>query len=415
MGRGGRHRRLSPALFLLALSLPASAPAAAPPAPRFVASWGQALAEDVADPALITDTTLRMQLRLSLGGTAIRLRLSNQYGHTALRLGEARIAWPAAPAAQAGAAQPAPGGAIQPATSVQLRFHGAPSLFLAPGASSWSDPIPFAAPGGSVLSVSLFIASADQTTRHTAGFATIYAAPGNQTAAATLDGAITRTDRPFLEAIDVAASGDAGAVVALGDSITDGFGTQVDADQRWPDALAAALAARGMALGVINVGIGGNTVIKPSGYGPTALERLERDVLARSSVRAVVLLEGINDCLGTSNATETASSVISADRTIAARAHAAGLKIYGATLTPIGGTIFGGGSSEQARQIINAFLRHTNIFDGLIDTDAALRDPAHPIQMAAAFDSGDHIHPGPKGMAAIAAGTAAVLAPASAR
>jgi lysophospholipase L1-like esterase len=249
-------------------------------------------------------------------------------------------------------------------------------------------------------------------TSHPGSRATSYLVHGDRTAATDLPDA-RRVDHWFqLSGVDVATRGQ--AVVALGDSITDGHGATTNGDDRWPDVLAGRLhaSARARNVGVLNLGIGGNRVLL-DGLGPNALARFDRDVLAQSGVRTVVLLEGIND-IGTLTREAPAApeahaalvrNVTAAYRQIVTRAHAHGLRVLGATLTPFAGSDYyhPGPASEVDRQAINAWIRTRGHFDGVVDFDKAVRDPADPQRMAARYDSGDHLHPSPAGYRAMAA------------
>jgi lysophospholipase L1-like esterase len=269
------------------------------------------------------------------------------------------------------------------------------------------------------------------TTIHGSAFQTNYVSlPGNFTGAATLPTERTITSWPFLTEVDVEAPGSA-AIVALGDSITDGSNTTLDTNRRWPDLLAlrlqttrdlasapngvASLLAPNARLSVINRGIGGNRLLRDPGeqplFGRAALTRFDRDVLATAGVRTMIVLIGINDIghpgTGTIPASEavTAQDLIAGYRQLIARAHAKGIAVYGATLTPFEGTVFPGyytPEKEQVRQAVNNWIRSGDEFDGVIDFERAVRDPAHPTRMLPAYDSGDHLHPNDLGMQAMA-------------
>lgn len=201
-----------------------------------------------------------------------------------------------------------------------------------------------------------------------------------------------------------AASRYAGTVVTLGDSLTDGFNSTANANLRWPDDLARRLnAVHGRTLAVVNAGLVGNLLRKPvpadPQYGVPALDRLDRDVFSQPGVRDVILLEGVNDLAYGA----TASEIISADKQIIARAHARGLRIFAATLTPFGGAIFDSGPSyERTRDAVNKWIVTSHAFDGVIDFASALASPANPRALRPAFDSGDHSHPSDAGYQAMA-------------
>jgi lysophospholipase L1-like esterase len=285
-----------------------------------------------------------------------------------------------------------------------------------------SDPVDLAVPAQSDLAVSLHLPGETQaTTVHGNAFQTSYVSePGNFTAAAAFPARGKITSWPFLTEVDVKAAG-AVAIVALGDSITDGSNTTVDTNRRWPDVLARRLqASQDGALapprfGIVNRGIGGNRLLRDPGewppFGRAVLARFDRDVLATAGVRHVVLLIGINDIghpgTGAMPAAEgpTAQDLIAGYRQVIARARTHGIAIHGATLTPFEGTVFPGYYTvpkEAVRQAVNKWMRESGEFDSVIDFDRALRDPAQPARLLPGYDSGDHLHPNDAGMAALA-------------
>jgi lysophospholipase L1-like esterase len=282
------------------------------------------------------------------------------------------------------------------------------------GASYLSDPVAMAAVPLAVLAVSLHLPEApDRQTGHPGSRSTSYLVHGDQSAAADLANAQKVEHWYQLAGIEVEAPAAAGAVVTLGDSITDGHGATTNGNDRWPDRLAERLqatpATRG--LSVLNQGIGGNRLLL-DGLGPNALARFDRDVLAQPGVRTVVLLEGVND-LGTFTRDAPASpeghaalvaQLIGAYRQIVERAHAQGVKVIGATILPYGGNSYyhPDAANEADRQAINRWIREPGHFDGVVDFDRVTRDPAHPDHLRPDFDSGDHLHPSPKGYKAMA-------------
>ncbi|MEN3277847.1 MAG: hypothetical protein V7631_3637 [Massilia sp.] len=411
------------ALALSSLSLPFAPVHAQPgsrdPSQQWVGTWGTAPAGPplAAQTQTFNDQTLRLVVHTSIGGTQVRIRVSNEHGTTPLRIGAANIARRAA------------GSEIVAGTDRVLTFSGSPSITIPAGAPVLSDPVDLDVPALSDLAVSLYLPGQVQaTTIHGSAFQTNYVSlPGNFTGAATLPTQRTITSWPFLTEVDVSAPG-AGAIVALGDSITDGAVTTIDANRRWPDLLALrlqttrdqagaspALRALNSRLGVVNRGIGGNRLLRDPGeqplFGRAALARFDRDVLATAGVRHLIVLIGINDIghpgTGTIPATEavTAQDLIAGYRQLIARAHAKGIPVYGATLTPFEGTVFPGyhtPEKEAVRQAVNNWIRSSDEFDAVIDFDRALRDPARPTRMLPAYDSGDHLHPNDLGMQAMA-------------
>jgi len=426
------RRSLLGAVLLAAASLslpqlPAIAQSSPWSAEQWVGTWGTAPAGPplAAQTQTFSNQTLRLIAHTTIGGSRVRIRISNEFGTTPLRIGEAHVAL-----RQGGAN-------IVAGSDRALTFSGNPSIVIPPGAPVLSDPVDLDVPALSDLAVSLHLPETVQAnTIHGSAFQTNYVSlPGNFTGAATLPTDRTITSWPFLTEVDVSAPGSA-AIVALGDSITDGAVTTTDANRRWPDLLAlrlqttrdlatgankqgqaglAALNGLNTRLSVINRGIGGNRLLRDPGeqplFGRAALARFDRDVLATAGVRYLVVLIGINDIghpgTGTIPASEapTVPDLIAGYRQLIARAHAKGIAIYGATLTPFEGTVFPGyytPEKEQVRQAVNNWIRSGDEFDGVIDFERAVRDPAHPTRMLPAYDSGDHLHPNDLGMQAMA-------------
>jgi lysophospholipase L1-like esterase len=350
--------------------------------------------------------TIRQVVRLSAGGAQVRVRLTNEYGSAPLEVGAASIALSSAEGAPAGEAIP-------------LTFSGRPGITIAAGAPAYSDPVDLPAQALQSLSISVYFPEATgPCTCHLTGVQTAYvSAPGDFTAAA-FEPASTLTQRAFLGGVQVRVEGEAETIVALGDSITDGIGATLDGDDRWPDVLAERLAARGGAVvfSVSNQGISGNRLLSggPGPFGESILARLDRDVLSVPGVEHVVLLIGVNDLglgfarggpfAGTLPRTEVSEETMLAGyRQVIARAHMRGLKIYGATILPYNGTGTWTEEGEALRQTINAWIREGGEFDGVIDFDAAVRDPADPSRIADGLHAGDFLHGSPAGYAAMAA------------
>ncbi|XYJ11895.1 SGNH/GDSL hydrolase family protein [Telluria sp. B2] len=423
--RSPRRLLAAGTLALASLALPLSAHADKglwDTSQQWVGTWGTAPAGPPlpAQTQTFTDQTLRLIVHTSIGGSQVRIRVSNELGTTPLRIGAAHIALRQA------------GSDIVPGTDRVLTFSGATSITVPAGAPVLSDPVDLNVPALGDLAVSLYLPGEVQaTTIHGSAFQTNYVSlPGNFTGAATLPTQRTITSWPFLTEVDVSAPG-AGAIVALGDSITDGAVTTIDANRRWPDLLALrlqttrdqagsnaaspALRALNSRLGVVNRGIGGNRLLRDPGeqplFGRAALARFDRDVLATAGVRHLIVLIGINDIghpgTGTIPVTEavTPQDLIAGYRQLIARAHAKGIPVYGATLTPFEGTVFPGyytPEKEAVRQAVNNWIRSSDEFDAVIDFDRAVRDPSHPTRMLPAYDSGDHLHPNDLGMQAMA-------------
>lgn len=383
------------AAAMMSVAVPAAAQDTAAP-PHWVGSWGAAPA--FPNGPEVTNQTIRQVVRLSLGGRAVRLRVSNEMGTSPLVIGAAHLARPGQ----------APG-SIDPASDHAVTFGGRPSITIPPGAPAISDPVAIDVKALDDLSISLFVPrDTGPAATHPLGRATAYLADGgDRTAAAALPGAATSVARFFISGVEVDAPG-ASAVVTLGDSITDGYGSTLDANHRWPDVLAERLAAAQAPMGVVDAGISGNRVLHdlPEAlFGPAAIARFDRDVLAVPGVRTVILMESINDIGHPGSAALADQKVSAADittglRQIADRAHAHGLRILGATLTPYAGTVFPGyftAEGEAERQAVNRWIREGGAFDGVIDFDAVMRDPARPDHIAAEYDFGDHLHPNDAG------------------
>ncbi len=387
----------------LGLSLAATQTAAAktaPPAPHWVGTWATADMEraNTKGDFLAADTTFREIVHVSLGGPLVRVELSNEFGTEPLTISAAHIAL-------AGAA-----GDIALPSANGLLFGGHESVVIPAGAIVVSDPVKLALPAFADLAVSLFVPAQKMThlTFHGAAYQTNYIAAGNQVGLKSLTEPKKLTSWYFLKAVDVEAPAEAAAVVAFGDSITDGTASTGDMNQRWPDFLARRLAAdkKTANLGVLNVGIGGNRVLH-DGTGPNALARFDADVLAQSGVKYVIVLESINDIGHAYDPTNpydvvTAEDLIQGFTQMVERAHMHGIEVFGATCTPYVGAKYASPAGEAVRTAVNTWIRTGKVFDGVIDFDKATLDPANPTAFAAAYDHGDHLHPNDAGMKAMA-------------
>ncbi len=333
-------------------------------------------------------STLRQVIHISVGGPTVRVRFSNTFGTTPLAITSAHIA------------RSRGRSAIDLTSDRPLTFAGADSVRIAPGAMAISDRLEYDVPALSDLAVTMQIGAAPaDVTGHPGSRTTSFLQAGQWISSAELPDAATTDHWYVIAGLDVVADG--AAVVTLGNSITDGRGSGTDRNDRWPDNLAGRLQSdpRTRHVAVLNAGIGGNTVIA-GGLGPTALSRLERDVLSQSGARWVILLEGVNDIGGArepGSAALVARSLPVAYRTIIDRVHARGLRIFGATIPPFGGSHYDGPEREAARQSVNQWIRDTGAFDAVIDFDAALRDPAAPSRLLPWADTGDHLHPNEAG------------------
>jgi lysophospholipase L1-like esterase len=399
MGWRALQRRSGVLAATIALGALAGAAGAAPKS-AWVGSW--ATSEQIPEPrnALapedLHDATLRQLVRLSLGGERIRVRVSNAFGAAPLKLASAHVARPVA----AGSA------AIEPATDRALTFDGRPDVIIPAGAEYLSDPIDFPVAPLSRLAISIRYDDApDQQTSHPGSRTTSFLVHGDKVSAPDLPDAKKIDHWWQIAGVDVEAPQGAGAVVTLGDSITDGRGSDTNGDDRWPDILANRLAAGHVRVGVLNKGIGGNRVLN-DGLGPNALARFDRDVLAPPGVRWFIVLEGVNDIGTLGNVPQAehdrlVARVTGAFQQMIDRAHARGVKAIGATIMPYGGSNYAS-APDADRQAINAWIRAPGHFDAVVDFDATARDPAHPEQLLPAYDTGDHLHLSPAGYRAIA-------------
>lgn len=353
-------------------------------------------------PVRLKDRTLRQVARIGIGGRAVRIRLSNDYGRSAVRIAAARLA------------RSTGGMAIDAASDRALTFAGAAEGTILPGASLLSDPVDITVAAGEDLAVSLHFAEVIEVeTFHWDGKAVSRLVDGLHVSDADLPAGEALTQRLFLSDILVDAPDAKGTVVVLGDSITDGAGATLGADTRWPDFLSARAAPLGIA--VVNAGISGARLLSDR-MGTNALARLDRDVLAQPEIRALILMLGINDIAwpGTPFAPGeppmTFERLTAGYRQIAARARAKGVRIIGATLTPFSGALPGtpleatyhSVVKDLLRQRINDWIRTSRTFDAVIDFDRLLADPADPTRLLPAYDSGDRLHPGDAGNKAMA-------------
>jgi lysophospholipase L1-like esterase len=348
----------------------------------------------------LKDQTVRNIVFLSAGGNELRVRVSNAFGAQPLQVGAASVG-----VQERGAAT------VQGSLR-KVHFSGRTSILVPAGGEALSDPVRLHVAALQRLAVNVYLpAATGPATQHNNSRETNYLASGNQTSS-TRGAAFTAKIGcwMFASGVDVRPDRDVrGTVVALGDSITDGDQSSIDADQRYPDHLARRLqAVHGPTLSVSNAGIGGNELLRnrvPELFGVSAPARLPRDVLTQAGAREVILLEGIND-IGAESA--TAEQLIQADQLIIAQVHAAGLRIYGATLVPFAGSNaqyggnYGTPAGERERQALNHWIRTSGAFDAVFDFDRALRDPGDPTRLLPAYDSGDHLHPSDAGYRAMA-------------
>ncbi|MFC3574576.1 SGNH/GDSL hydrolase family protein [Streptomyces yaanensis] len=361
--------------------------------PRWTATWEAAPSGTA--PAL-PGASIRNVVHTSVGGSAARIRVSNRLGTGPLRLDAVTVALRRPHAPTTPDAVP---GSLRTAT-----FAGDTCVTVPAGQDRVSDPVRLRVPADADLLVSVHTPDdSGPATYHRTALQTNFLARNGNRAADTNGAAYTRTASHwyYVTGVDVLRPAAAGSIVAFGDSLTDGTGSSYGANHRWPDRLSERLRALPASRrpGVLNAGISGNRLLL-DGTGPSALARLDADVLSRAGVRTVIVLEGVNDLKGTPPQTDP-GAFVRAYRRIVARAHAHGIRVIGATLTPYGGHRGWTPAREWLRHAVNALIRG-GLFDGVADFDAAVRDPAHPERILPAYDPGDHLHFNDAGMKALA-------------
>jgi lysophospholipase L1-like esterase len=380
---------------------------------EWVASWA-AVPTTVppTPPAVLQNQTVRHVVHLSAGGGELRIRLTNEFGETPLHVGEVHVGVRAGTGASA---------AVVPGTDRRVTFGGRADVTLPAGSPLVSDPVRLPVRPGGDLAISLYLPDRTPVTTLAAfAFQDNVIAAGNVTAAPAVTPASTIQRYLFLSG--VAVRDRASAIVALGDSITNGANTVANLNHRWPDLLAERLRAAHLNLGVANVGVSGNRLLHdpnpPAGspavayaaqFGQSALRRFDRDVLAQPGRAHLIVLLGVND-LGHPGTSAPRSEVVTADdiifghRQLIARAHEAGLRAYGGTILPFKDDTLGFYSveNERKRSAVNRWIRTSGEYDGVVDFDRAMRDPADPLRLNPAYDSGDHLHPNDAGMAVMA-------------
>jgi lysophospholipase L1-like esterase len=408
-GRGARRRASIIAGLLLAFSAVAVRPGVQAQAGRgehWVGTWATAVVaraplppqggggrggQPPAPPPNFKNQTIRQIVRVSLGGDRVRVVFSNAFGTDPLPIGGAQVALRAKDSM------------LQPKSDRRLTFGGRPTTTIPAGAVIVSDPVALTVPPLADLAVDLHLpgdtaAGTSPLTIHGGALQSNYvSSAGNHVGAATFPVESTVRNWFFLSRVEVSAPENVGAVVVLGDSITDGTASTPDTNNRWPDHLARRLNAPGGPgrMGVLNVGIGGNRVLT-DGPGVSAQARLDRDVLVQPGATHVIFMEGINDM----GRDATADDLIAAHKQIIERVHAKGLKILGGTLTPMEDTTFNNyytPAHEATRQALNEWIRTSKAYDAVIDFDAALRDPGRPTKLQAKYAAMDNLHPNDAG------------------
>lgn len=383
---------------------------------HWVASWGAASVKSVGEVVPEGGVTYRNIVHMSLGGKKARLTFSNRFGAEPLSISGASMA------------RSTGNGTVDAGSLRDVTFSGRPGTVIDPGKTVISDPVSIDVAPLSDVAVSIFLPAEKITffTDHPLSHTTNYRAAGNQIHTACLPGVTNLKPWRILVAIDVMAPAADAAIVAFGDSITDGQGSSNDANLRWPNQLAARLQAdpKYARFSVVDEGIGGNRVLHDGGTPEaragqhfSALTRWSYDALERSGVKYIILLEGVND-IGHSSlikeggarmrqerspeAPVTADDLIRAMTQLIDEAHARGVKVIGATLTPYGGANYERPDGEEIHNAINDFIRHGGKFDEVIDFEKATQDPAHPDRYQSDFNNGDHLHPNDAGAKAMA-------------
>lgn len=407
---------------------------------RWIGTWATGPVSLQSSPASTTnqvnqspqihDQTVRQVVRLSIGGSKLRVLFTNQYGTEPLKIAAAHVAIRHTDAM------------IVESSGRILTFNGEESVTLERGATHLSDPVELGVPSLSEIAIDVYLpgdmgTTASLVTTHRTGLSTTYlSSSGDHTGVSEFPVDATVQSWFFLSRVEVSTKTSAGAIVTIGDSITDGTSSTPDTNSRWPDFLAERLVdvMGDAAFGVLNVGIGGNRVLSDNGgmvaiqrrgappgpddvipdptafFGPSALSRFDRDVLLQPGVTHVIVLESINDVgFAFDNDWPSVEDLIAGHTVLVQRAHARGLRIYGGTLTPFEGAVTFSETGEVKRQAFNQWLRTNSPYDAVIDFDAAIRDPAHPRRILAAYNPGDSIHCNDAGYRAMAEAVDLVL------
>ena len=401
---------LSVSLFV-AGTLVAAVPGGPDAATRWVDAWGTSflptLRNGTLDPVpTFSNQTFRVMVFSKLAGTQARVRFTNKFQSAPLKIGSAHVAL----------RDGAQGGAIKPDTDRALTFDGKPSVTLAPGDVRWSDPVTLAVPQHADVAISVFLPDENYkpTANHGTGLKpTFLSAPGDHTDATTLPAPAApaggrgagRGRGPggggagnivlFVSDLQVMAPAKTKVIVAFGDSITDGAVSQNDANASWPDVLSKRLPKLpdGTPVSVINMGIGSNRLVASDQAGPAGVKRFADDVLARPNVTHLIVLEGVNDI---SYEHVKPEQLIAAYQDVIARAHAKGIKVFGAPILPIQASTKDTPENEATRQAVNKWIRESKAFDAVIEFEKAVQDPQNPLIIRSDL-TGDHVHPNTTG------------------
>ncbi|GAB3429448.1 SGNH/GDSL hydrolase family protein [Niabella aquatica] len=361
---------------------------------NWVGTWATApqLVEpgNMPPPPGLSNNTIRQVVRVSIGGEQLRLHFSNIFSTQPVTMKRVSVA------------VATEGGSIEPSTQKLLQFQGSESVTIPPEGQVSSDPVSYKLAPGSLLAVTIYFGETSATiTGHPGSRTTSYILEGNQIASTGFKGAVKTDHWYVINGIDVMAPSNAFAIAALGNSITDGRGSGTNKQNRWTDILSERLlknpATKNTA--VLNLGIGGNCVLR-GGLGPTAVARFDRDILSQSNVKWLIILEGINDIGGIKNAEdvpEITQELIAAYSLMADKAHAKGIKVYGCTILPFETSFYDKPFRQQARDVVNTWIRTTDKFDAVIDFDKWMRDPGNVKKILPDLHDNDWLHPNEAG------------------
>jgi lysophospholipase L1-like esterase len=401
------HIAASAIFLLIALNLSCGEQRTLAGEGHWVTTWGcgpQLTEPANLPPAPLANSTLRQFVHTTIGGKFLRVRFSNAYGTSAVVIQSTHVALAAGTGSLTN-------GVINPETDTALKFRGAPSVTIPPGEVILSDPCDFNLPPVTNLAVTIYFGtvSADTINGHPGSRTSSYIRSGNVVSASAISNAVAGTTFTkhwyIITGVDVLADSSSKTITVLGDSIADGRGSTDDGNDRWPDILAQRLSTNGPTanVGVVNMGIGANAIF--GGAGPAAVNRFDRDMLNQSGVRWMIIFEGVNDIGSGTSSMTTATNLVNAYINFANKAHARGIFAYGATITPFGGNSYFTTLHEAERQYVNTWFRTNTIFDGVIDFDAAVRDPVTLTNFQSAFFAGpnanDWLHMNPAGYKAM--------------
>ncbi len=359
---------------------------------HWVGSWAtgpQLTEESNLPPTSLGNNTLRQIVYATLSGSQIRVQVSNEFSSQPVTLNKVHVAVATT------------GNSIDTTTDRELTFSGQPNVTIPGNQAVYSDPLDFTLTALEKLAITIHFGSVPtDITGHPGSRTTSFIQSGDAVSSASLASPTTTDHWYFITRLEVMAPATSAAVVVLGDSITDGRGSTTNGNDRWPDALARRLKANAATseIAVLNLGIGGNTVLT-GGLGPTATARFERDVLGQSGVRWIIVLEGVND-IGNATSQDSANvatDLIAAYQDFIDAAHERGLLIYGVPILPFGGSQYDSPEHETARGTVNDWIRAPGHFDAVIDLDAEVRDPGAPTRLLGSYDTGDNLHLNPAG------------------